>query len=330
MYRDITERRTAETSPQVRSRGYRSKPMQAALSAISRAASSDVIVLLQGESGSGKDYAARRIHDLSNRAGGPFFSINCAALPHALAESELFGHEAGAFTGAAKRKKGLLELAEGGTLLLNEIGELSLSLQSKLLSFLDTKTFLRVGGEKSITINARLMAATHRDLEVEGNEGRFLRPLYYRLSVFSIHIPALRERVEDIPSIAEELMVSLARELQYSEIPVIEPADMKALQGYHWPGNIRELRNVLERSLIVSGGGPFQVSLPTLEQASRDRSHPVPPLSGRTLRDVTHEVTQELCMEALRVCEGSKTAAARMLGISRGSMYRHLKRFGLA
>jgi len=231
--RDVTERKLARELPQVDSHGYRSKPMQATLRAMGHASASDVIVLLQGESGSGKDYAARRIHDRSNRAGGPFFSINCAALPHELAESELFGHEAGAFTGAVKCKKGLLELAEGGTLLLNEIGELSLSLQSKLLSFLDTRSFLRVGGEKSITVNARLMAATHRNLEAEADEGRFLRPLYYRLSVFSIYIPPLRERPEDIPSIAEDLMAYLAREMQLSEIPVIEPVDLRALQRYH-------------------------------------------------------------------------------------------------
>jgi len=327
--RDITERKMVGASPQVSTQGYRSEPMRATLSAIRHAASSDVIVLLQGESGSGKDYAARSIHDLSNRAGGPFFSINCAALPHELAESELFGHEAGAFTGALKRKRGLLELAEGGTLLLNEIGELSLPLQAKLLSFLDARSFLRVGGEKSVTVNARLMAATHRDLEVEVEEGRFLRPLYYRLSVFSIHVPPLRERHEDVPSIAEELMASLAREMQLTEIPVIDSADMRALQRYHWPGNIRELRNVLERALIICGKGPFRLSLPALDQAPEYWSHTVRYVPGQTLRDVTDEVTQGLCREALRLCEGSKTEAARMLGISRDSMYRHMKRFGL-
>jgi PAS domain S-box-containing protein len=328
--RDTTERKMAGAIPQVGARGYQSEPMRATLKAIGHAAASDVIVLLQGESGSGKDYAARSIHDLSNRAGGPFFSINCAALPHELAESELFGHEAGAFTGALKRKRGLLELAEGGTLLLNEIGELSLPLQAKLLSFLDARSFLRVGGEKSITVNARLMAATHRDLEAETDEGRFLRPLYYRLSVFSIHIPPLRERMEDIPSIAEELMEGLAREMQLSAIPVIHSADMRDLQRYHWPGNIRELRNVLERALIVSGTGPFRLSLPAPEQATEHWSYKVRFVPGQTLRDVTDEVTQGLCMEALRRCQGSKTEAARMLGISRDSMYRHMKRFGLS
>ncbi len=327
--RDITERKMAGTVSQVSPHGYRSEPMRATLSAITHAAASDVIVLLQGECGSGKDHVARRIHDLSSRAGGPFFSINCAALPHELAESELFGHEAGAFTGALKRKRGLLELAEGGTLLPNEIGELSLPLQARLLSFLDTRSFLRVGGEKSITVNARLMAATHRDPEVEADEGRFLRPLYYRLSVFPIHIPPLRARVEDIPSIAEELMELLAREMQLSEIPVIDSADMRALQRYHWPGNIRELRNVLERALIICGKGPFRLSLPPLEQTTEPWSHTVRFFPGRTLRDLTDEVTQGLCLEALRRCQGSKAEAARMLGISRDSLYRHVKRFGL-
>ena len=160
------------------------------------AAATNSIILLLGETGSGKDYIARWIDDQSRRSAGPYFALNCAALPRELAESELFGHEAGAFTGARARKKGLLELAEGGTLLLNEIGELPLSLQSKLLTFLDTRSFLRVGGDKGVKVDARLIAATHRDLGQEIAQGRFLEPLFYRLNVFPIQVPPLRERLE--------------------------------------------------------------------------------------------------------------------------------------
>ncbi|MHB8204868.1 MAG: sigma 54-interacting transcriptional regulator, partial [Desulfomonilaceae bacterium] len=166
---------------------------------------------------------ARWIHDHSKRALGPYFSLNCAAISRELAESELFGHERGAFTGAHRRKRGLLELAEGGTLLLNEIGELPLSLQSKLLTFLDTRSFLRVGGEKSLTVNARIISATNRSLDKEVEEGRFLSALFYRINVFGITLPPLRDRIEDIPILLEEIMSRLAVELQLTHIPYIDP-----------------------------------------------------------------------------------------------------------
>ncbi len=220
--RNITERKKMESDPAIITAEYPSKAMRETLAKARYAAAKDSIVLLLGESGSGKDYLARWIHAHSRRCNGPYFSINCAAVPHELAESELFGHEAGAFTGARGRKRGLLELAEGGTLLLNEIGELSLSLQSKLLTFLDTKSFLRVGGERSVHVNARLMAATHRDLEEEVKSGRFLQPLFYRLNVFSIELPPLRRRSEDIPILVKEMLARLATEMHLTEIPILE------------------------------------------------------------------------------------------------------------
>jgi DNA-binding NtrC family response regulator len=297
------------------------------------AADADGIVLLEGESGSGKDYLARWIHDHSRRVSGPFFSINCAALPRELAESELFGHERGSFTGATGLKRGMLELAEGGTILLNEIGELDLSLQSKLLAFLDTLSFLRVGGQKHVNVNARLIAASHRDLKREVTEGRFLRPLFYRLSVFPIHVPALRERIEDIPTLVRSLLAKLAVEMQLSEIPLIEPADIEVLSRYDWPGNVRELRNVLERSLMLSRGTDFTLALPaTTGQPARNGkrwSHTVTLGEGRTLPQVTDEVIRSLCTEVLSRCGGRKKEAARLLGISRGALYRYLKRLGI-
>jgi two-component system, NtrC family, response regulator AtoC len=328
--RDITERRELEFEPAPALDGVRSKIMQDTLQLALKVATRDAVVLLLGESGSGKDYLARYIHEHSVRSGGPYFSINCAALPPELAESELFGHERGAFTGAHSRKRGLLELAEGGTLLLNEIGDLSLPLQAKLLTFLDTKSFTRIGGEKEIFVNARLMFATNKDLEEEVEEGRFRQDLFYRINVMTITVPPLRDRIECIPFLAQEIMSELAKELQLSDIPPIDPASRVALTGYDWPGNVRELRNVLERSLMLSEGKNLKLTLPALTASAQAWSSTSTfPLGGRTLHDVTDEVIESLCVEALRRTEGNRRRAARLLGISRDSLYRHLKRFGL-
>jgi PAS domain S-box-containing protein len=327
--RDVTERKSATLTRKAIPESYPSQAMGAALHEARLAAATDIIVLLQGESGSGKDYLARWIHDHSRRAPGPYFAVNCAAISKDLAESELFGHERGSFTGAHTRKRGLLELAEGGTLLLNEIGELTLSLQSKLLTFLDTRSFLRVGGEKSITVNARIIAATNRSLETEVLEGRFLSPLLYRLNVFAINVPPLRDRIEDIPVLLEEIMSTLAADLQMTSLPAIDPASVITLSRYDWPGNVRELRNVLERSLMLSDGQNLNLALPLIEASHQSWSHVSGfPEDERTLHDVTDEVIKSLCLEALRRCEGNKRCAARLLGIARESLYRHMKRFG--
>ncbi len=328
--RDVTERKRTVPGQRPIAEAYPSQAMKASLHEALIAAATDSIVLLQGESGSGKDYLARWIHDHSRRAPGPYFAVNCAAISKDLAESELFGHERGSFTGAHARKRGLLELAEGGTLLLNEIGELALSLQSKLLTFLDTRSFLRVGGEKSITVNARIIAATNRSLETEVVEGRFLSPLLYRLNVFAIHVPPLRDRIEDIPVLLEEIMSMLAKELQLTSLPAIDAASVTALSGYDWPGNVRELRNVLERSLMLTDGQNLNLALPSVGANHQSSSHVSSfPENERTLHDVTDEVIKFLCLEALRRCEGNRRCAARVLGISRDSLYRHIKRFGI-
>ncbi|MBI5572676.1 MAG: sigma 54-interacting transcriptional regulator [Desulfomonile tiedjei] len=328
--RNITERMKTRGATRILTRDYPSDAMRATLYKARHAAARDGIVLLYGESGSGKDYVAQWIHNHSMRASGPFFAINCAALPQELAESELFGHEPGAFTGARARKRGLLELAEGGTLLLNEIGELSLILQSKLLTFLDTRSFLRVGGQKQIHINARLMAATHRNLAVEVAEGRFLQSLFYRLNVFAIHVPPLRERREDLPGLVEEILTALASEMQLCETPRIVSSSWNNLAQYHWPGNVRELRNVLERALMLWDKGNLNLIVPELNGAQKEWSHRLTFPSGSSLDTVTDEVVRSLCVEALRRCRGSKKAAASLLRISRGTLYRHMKRVGLA
>jgi PAS domain S-box-containing protein len=327
--RDITERKKTVPGPPPGDSSYPSKAMSATMELVNQIAATDGTVLLQGESGTGKDYLARWIHDHSPRSGSPFFSVNCAALPRELAESELFGHEAAAFTGARGRKKGLLELAEGGTLLLNEIGELPTALQAKLLAFLDSKSFLRVGGQIFVHVDARLIAATHRDLNVEVSEGRFLEPLFYRLNVFPVRVPPLRERLEDIPVLCKGLMARIALDIQLSEIPVLDSADFRALSDYTWPGNVRELRNVLERSLMLWTGGPFELALQTQERAEEEWSFRTNFTPGRTLRDLYEELIYSLCVEALRRSGGNRREAARILGISRDSLYRYIDRFGL-
>jgi PAS domain S-box-containing protein len=259
--RDITERKAIEKDlvsvPAEEGNGDKqvvSLAMKTTLHHVRLAAKVDSICLFLGESGSGKDWLARYLHDHSPRASGPYFCINCAALAPELAESELFGHEKGAFTGAAGRKRGLLELAEGGTLLLNEIGELSPNLQSKLLTFLDTKSFTRVGAEKNIVVNARLVAATNRNIEKEVEAGRFRKDLFYRISVLTIRVPPLRERIDDLPLLVANLMLTLGKQMGMKHLPVMDPAAMALLQSYDWPGNVRELRNVLERAIIHSNG----------------------------------------------------------------------------
>ena len=326
--RNITERRKVLAPTPIAPREYPSGAMRATLNKASFAATSDSIILLQGESGSGKDWLARWIHNHSKRAEGPFFAINCAAIAPELAESELFGHEHGAFTGARGKKRGLLELAEGGTILLNEIGELTVGLQSKLLTFLDTRSFLRVGGEKSIHIDARLIAATHRDLEQEVTEGQFLQALYYRLSVFPIRVPPLRERPDDIAVIAQEIMATLASEMQLPYIPVLDGSDVAALKRYAWPGNVRELRNVLERSLMLSAQGRFKLWLSPSNEPFEDWTLRVEFPHDKTLREISDEVIEALCVEALRRTRGNQKEAARLLGISRDSMHRFARRFG--
>ena len=327
--RDITNRLKAVQEVRVVDRHYPSEAMRIALRKARRAASVDSLVLLLGESGSGKDHLARWIHDHSQRSHGPFFAINCAAVSHELAESELFGHEPGAFTGARARKRGLLELAEGGTLLLNEIGELPLSLQAKLLTFLDSKSFLRVGGDTHIRIDARLMAATHRNLETEVAEGRFLEALFYRLNVFLIRVPPLRERSEDLPVLVNQLLESLAVSLQLRKPAALDQEIFKELQDYSWPGNIRELRNVLERSLIVSESGPMRLDGPLSTGPGQQPTLTIRLESDRTLNQIVDEVMSFLITHALNQTDQNAREAARKLGISRDSIYRHLKKLNM-
>jgi PAS domain S-box-containing protein len=323
--RDVTERRSALLKPAAVQTGYRSKAMKETMDLARQAAATDSIVLLLGESGSGKDHLARWIHENSRRSGSPFLTINCAAVPQDLAESELFGHESGAFTGARNRKKGLLELAEGGTLLLNEIAELPKSLQSKLLVFLDSRSFLRLGGQKAVHVDARILAATHRALDEEVHAGRFLKALYYRLNILQILVPPLRERAEDIPQLSRELMAKVAAEMNLSKIPALDPDSLKSLTRHLWPGNVRELRNVLEKGMILWQSGKLKLSVPAAELDVDERPLQISLPAGKRLRELSREFERLVCVEAIRRNGGNRTAAARSLGLSRDSLYRHLR-----
>jgi PAS domain S-box-containing protein len=328
--RNLTEPRFQALSESDPTFEYRSVAMRSTLEKARQAAATDSVVLLQGESGSGKDFLARFIHGHSLRKKGPFFDINCAALSPELVESELFGHESGAFTGARSRKKGLVELAEGGTLLLNEVGELMTSMQPKLLTFLDSKKFMRVGGEKPVFVNTRIIAASHRDLKKEVAEGRFLKALYYRLNVFNIRLPALRERREDIAILVGELTAQLAQDMQWQRTPELAPDQIEALCRRSWPGNVRELRNVLERTLILWNSGQSDVASlsddPSDEIGAILDDDESADLNVQRRRD---ELTYILCQEALRRSGGNKKLAAELLGVSRISFYRYLKTLNL-
>ncbi len=328
--RNITERKRVVPRADISVADYPSKAMRQTLEKARHAAATDSTVLLLGESGSGKDFIARYIHDNSARADGPFFAMNCAALAQELAESELFGHEAGSFTGARGRVRGLLELAEGGTLLLNEVGELPATIQAKLLSFLDTKTFCRVGGRQTIEVNARLMAATNRDLKTEIDEGRFRQDLFYRLNVFSITVPPLRERKDDIPLLAEEIIAELAAELQLASPPAADSVILEQLRGYKWPGNVRELRNVLEHGLILSAGSKLTIEPGVAEGFDATEwfwTVGFPPPDS--MNDAVNNLRRQLITEALRRSAGNKQEAARLLGISRFSLRRQMETLGL-
>jgi PAS domain S-box-containing protein len=328
--RNITDRKRDDVVAPGVTGEYESHAMRSTLESARLAAKTDSLILLTGESGAGKDYLAKYIHEHSLRANGPFFSINCASVAAELAESELFGHEAGAFTGANRRKRGLLELAEGGTLLLNEIGELSLRLQAKLLTFLDTRTFTRVGGERKIGVNARLIAATNRNLEQETEEGRFRKDLFYRLNVYAIEVPPLRERKQDIPLLADRLIAGIAGDLQLGSVPKIHAEFAEALTRYDWPGNVRELKNVLERAVIISRGGPLKLELPELQKARHDEWHwkaSFPP--SPSLNDAVKEMRSAFIMEALERASGKKTEAAKLLGLTYDGIKKQIKTLGI-
>ncbi len=300
-----------------------SESFRRVLEVITSVAPTRATVLLQGESGTGKELFARAVHDQSPRHDAPFITINCAALPEGLVESALFGHEKGAFTGATARTAGAFERAHTGTLLLDEISEMRLDLQSKLLRVIQEQEFERVGGHQPIQVDVRLIATTNRDLKAEVDGGRFRGDLYYRLNVVPIRTPSLRERVEDIPCLVHHF-VTRSVELHGGTLPTIAPQTLEILQRYPWPGNVRELANAVERAVILCHGTVLQ---PTdFDQQIRDAAaHPPRPAivpdpgaTGTTSPlDYNLDALERLAIErALAATGGNRTRAARLLGIS--------------
>ncbi|MFH0946064.1 MAG: sigma 54-interacting transcriptional regulator [Planctomycetota bacterium] len=301
-----------------------SDALQQAQEMTRRAARADVTVLITGETGTGKELFARAVHEWSPRAGQPFIAVNCGAIPQAMVESELFGHERGAFTGAVERRIGRFELAREGTLFLDEVGELPLDLQVKLLRVLEEKRFFRVGGSKEIRSDVRVVAATNRDLLRLVEAGEFRKDLLYRIRVLEIGIPPLRERVRDILEIAEHLLGGLSRESGLSPRR-LSPEAKRRMEAYSWPGNVRELRNVLERALILSSSDTISADEILPRTALETGGAPAACGSQRSLRDVEKEH-----IRAVLVATGwNKSRAAEILGIGRTNIYEKIKQYGL-
>lgn len=303
-----------------------SAAMMQVLHWVDQVAARDSTVLLRGESGTGKERIARLLHDRSPRKERPMVGVHCGALSETLLESELFGHEKGAFTGAHQRKPGRFELADGGTLFLDEIGDISLSVQVKLLRVLQERTFERVGGTEPIKVDVRVVAATHRNLEEMMAEGTFREDLFYRLSVFPIEIPPLRNRKEDIPALAKSFLARFGN----GKVLLGAKAE-KALLGYGWPGNVRELENLMERATILCPEGEIG-----LEHLPTGLAHG---LSGAVVNGefqlpeegvVMDDLEKSLILQALARTEGNKSSAADLLGLTRRQLYTRLEKYGLA
>ena len=318
-----------------------SPAIQEVIRIIEKVADTPSTVLITGESGTGKELVAHALHNLSSRRSGPFIKINCAAIPKDLMESELFGYEKGAFTGAVTSKPGRFELADGGTLLLDEIAEIPIEMQVKLLRVLQESEFERVGGVKTIKVDVRLIAATNRNLEKEIQEGRFREDLYYRLNVVPINLPALRERREDIPLLADAFRQRFNRRLGKS-VDRIHPDALAALQAYAWPGNVRELENVMERTLLFAEGA--EIRLEDLPENIRGQAEasvetsaatPLPSLipADASMKDIvkgaTAAIEKDLIVRALEETGGNVTQSAKKLKISRKSLQNKMKEFGL-
>jgi len=293
---------------------------RAVLKRASQVAATDATTCLQGESGTGKEVVARFIHDTSPRSRGPFLAINCAALPETLLESELFGFERGAFTGAQQSKAGQIELAQGGVLFLDEVTEMPLTAQAKFLRVLQEREFIRLGGTRPIKVSVRVIAATNQDLRRAVAHGRFREDLYYRINVFDIRIPPLRERGLDILLLARHFLEEFARTSDGPAVQLTSAAE-DALVAYHWPGNVRELRNVLERAAIVCEGPVIDTEHLSLADPEEDA-----PSAGSTNLET---LERQAIVQALRDVAGNKRRAAQRLGISRTQLYCRLRKYGL-
>jgi formate hydrogenlyase transcriptional activator len=303
---------------------------------VETAAPTDSTVLIYGETGTGKELIARGIHDLSPRRSKPFVKLNCAAIPTGLLESELFGHEKGAFTGAIAQRIGRFEVADGGTIFLDEIGEIPLELQTKLLRILQEREFERLGSSRTIRTDARLIAATNRDLEAMVSEQKFRSDLFFRLDVFPVHVPPLRERDGDIPLLARHFTQQFSRRMK-KVIETIPSVAMDALCRYHWPGNIRELQNVIERAVIISTGPALSVDVADLKFAKAGPPPAKKPASPKStnsgLHNVLEETERQQILKALKqsnwIVAGPNGAAAH-LGMNRSTLQVRIRKLGIS
>ena len=297
--------------------------------AVRQVAVHDSPALLLGETGVGKDVIAHQIHQLSPRRDGPLIKVNCGAIPDSLMDSELFGHEKGAFTGAFSRKRGRFERAQGGTLFLDEIGELPLPAQTRLLRVLQSKEIERVGGDDTIEVDIRVIAATHRDLQAMVRDGMFREDLWFRLNVFPIMIPPLRARTNDIPALAEHLIQEKTRRLNLTKVPALTPSAIEQLMAYQWPGNVRELDNIIERALILSGDGVLRFGGLSMPAATAPEPQgPVADKSTRTLDQVVAAHIADVLAQTGGKVHGSDGAAA-LLGVNASTLRYRMNKLGI-
>ncbi|MCB9521331.1 MAG: sigma-54-dependent Fis family transcriptional regulator [Myxococcales bacterium] len=306
-----------------------SEPMRRVFRLVEKVARTDSTVHIHGESGTGKELVANAIHALSPRASGPFVKINCGAIPETLLESELFGHEKGAFTDAAKRRIGRFELAHGGTIFLDEIGDVSLAMQVKLLRVLQERTFERVGGERTVAVDVRVVTATNKNLEAEVAAGRFREDLLYRLRIIPIDLPPLRDRRDDVPALVAHFVEKLAKRTRSLATGFSDEA-LAALQCYAWPGNVRELENVVEQSLVFADGPLVRIDdLPATVLGVERADDLQLPDGERALPDILEELERQLILRAYEKAGGVKTETARLLGIKTPALYYKLEKYGI-
>jgi DNA-binding NtrC family response regulator len=307
--------------------------MQEVFRLVNKVKDSDIVVLIMGESGTGKELIARAVHYHGRRKNGPFVVVNCASIPHDLLESELFGHEKGSFTGAAQRRLGRFESANGGTIFLDEIGEMDQALQAKLLRVIQTKQFERVGGNETITTDVRIISATNRDLKKEVAAGRFREDLYYRLATFPILLPPLRQRRSDVLLLAEHFLRRYAAQ-EAKPARRFSREALRLMYGYPWPGNVRELENAIQRAVVMSEGEIVtENELPVAVQSFSDPTSVgevlTPPASSDDIVVPLDKLEEIAVRNALRICNGNSAMAAKRLGIGRATLYRMVKRYGI-
>ncbi len=306
-----------------------SQAMERVFEMVSKVARTDSTVHVCGESGTGKELIARSIHKNSPRKDGPFVKVNCSALAETLLESELFGHEKGAFTGAHKRKLGRFELADGGTLFLDEIGDISPAIQLKLLRVLQERQLERVGGEQTLRVDVRVVTATNKDLKEEVEAGNFREDLFYRLHIIPLELPPLRQRKEDIEALVDHFIDKLAQRTR-AQVEGVAAAAMSALKAYDWPGNVRELENVIERAMVFVEGATIQLSdLPPAISGVDPGESLVVPEGDRSLPEILEDLERQLIVRAFRKAEGVKTETARQLGIKPSALYYKLEKYDI-